>query len=165
MRGELMVYGAILEKGEELYTFLNKIFDGLNNVQKNYNWLVSDCICYIPPSETERLLSQEYCFISGEKLTEIADENFQFVWGVFSGFEKNISEKEIMKYELPYADCYDGFWKNPLSIQHPLASIEIVAWDSDLSLVLSKDKEIVDSFRQSFPLSEDLFSYNQKLTL
>lgn len=157
-----MVYGAILDKGEELYTYLSRIFDGINNIQKNYNWLISDCTCYIPPSKVERLLSQEYCFISGKKLTEIADEKFQFVWGVFSGFEKNIPEKEIMKYELPFADGYKGFWKNPLSIQHPLASIEIVAWDSDLSLVLSKDKGIVDSFRKNFPLSEDLLLYNQK---
>lgn len=157
-----MIYGAILEKGEKYYTYLNKILNGTNNIQKNYNWLISDCTCYIPPSETEKLLSKEYCFISGERLTEIAKENFQFVWAVFSGFDKNISEEEILKYELPYADGYAGFWENPLSIQHPLADIEIVAWDSALTLVLSRDKEIINRFRKAFPLSEDLLLYNEQ---
>ncbi len=157
-----MIYGAILEKGEKYYTYLNKILNGTNNIQKNYNWLISDCTCYIPPSETEKLLSKEYCFISGERLTEIAKENFQFVWAVFSGFDKNISEEEILKYKLPYADGYAGFWENPLSIQHPLADIEIVAWDAALTLVLSRDKEIINKFRKAFPLSEDLLLYNEQ---
>ncbi len=30
------VYGAILEKDEGYYTYLNNIFDGINNIQKEY---------------------------------------------------------------------------------------------------------------------------------
>ena len=62
---------------------------------------------------------------------------------------------------MPYADGYEGFWGNPLSLQHPLASIEIVAWDSSLSLVISKNKQIIDNVRLVFPLSEDLEVYNE----
>ena len=37
---------------------------------------------------------------------------------------------------------YDGFWKNPVSIQHPLAELEIVAWDSTLTLLISRMKPL-----------------------
>ena len=68
----------------------------------------------------------------------------------------------MLKYDLPYADGYPGFWKNPLTLQHPLAKIEIVPWDSALTLILSEEKEIVDTFRKYFRQSEDLAEYNTK---
>ena len=156
------MYGAILEKGEDYYTCLYKIFSGINMVQKNYNWLITDIVSYPKTKEYEDLFSKEYCWISGEELTKILEkEDFQWIWGVLSGFDKNIDIEEVLKYSLPYADGYEGFWENPLSLQHPLASIEIVAWDSSLSLVISKNKQIIDNIRLVFPLSEDLEVYNE----
>ena len=38
--------GAILEKGEKCFTLLKNIFDSINNIQKEYNWLVSGYECY-----------------------------------------------------------------------------------------------------------------------
>ena len=32
-----------------------------------------------------------------------------------------------------------------------------------LTLLLGRDKELVDTFRQAFPLSEDLYDYNERL--
>ncbi|MBB6713395.1 hypothetical protein [Clostridium gasigenes] len=49
---------------------------------------------------------------------------------MLSGSPQNITIDEILKYPLPYADGYKGFWKNPISLQHPLVEIEIVPWDS-----------------------------------
>jgi len=80
-----------------------------------------------------------------------------------SGFEKNIDLEEVLKFPLPDAQEYEGFWKNPVSIQHPLASIEIVPWDSTLTLVISKENKIVSDFKKHYPLSEDLASYISKL--
>lgn len=54
-------------------------------------------------------------------------EDFQWIWGVLSGFEKHIELDDVLRSELPYADGYAGFWKNPVTIQHPLADVEIVA--------------------------------------
>ncbi len=42
-----MVYGAINEKGEKYYTYLPKLFDSIDNAQKNYNWLVTACECNV----------------------------------------------------------------------------------------------------------------------
>ena len=156
------MYGAILRKGEEYYTYLYRIFTGINMVQKDYNWLLTDIVAYPETKEYQDLFSKEYCWLSGEELTNIIEkEDFQWIWGVLSGFDKNIDIEEVLKYSVPYADGYEGFWGNPLSLQHPLASIEIVAWDSSLSLVISKNKQIIDNIRLVFPLSEDLEVYNE----
>jgi hypothetical protein len=137
--GGIKMYGAILEKGEDYYTYLYKVFSGINMVQKNYNWLITDIVSYPKIKEYEDLFSKEYCWISGEQLTKILEkEDFQWIWGVLSGFDKNIDIKEVLNYSLPYADGYEGFWKNPLSLQHPLASLEIVAWDSSSTLIIEE---------------------------
>lgn len=81
---------------------------------------------------------------------------------VLTIYKKNISKEKILEYDLPHADGYKGFWENSLSIQHPLASIELVEWDSSEALIFSDNKEIIDSFRKAFPLSEDLALYNQR---
>lgn len=160
-RGDEMIYGAISEKDERYYTYLKKVFEAIGNVQQDYNWLITDCECCPRNIETEKLLNAEYCWITGEQLTEIVlEEDFQWIWAVLSGFEKNIDLSEVLKYDLPYADEYRGFWENPLTLQHPLAHIEIVPWDSSLTLLLSDDKDIVDRFKKGFRYSEDLEKYN-----
>ena len=93
----------------------------------------------------------------------INQEDFQWIWAVLSGFRKDIPLEEILKYPLPCSVDYNGFWKNPLSIQHPLAEVEIVPWDSASTLIYSRRKDIVDSFRNYFPLSEDMTAYNEQL--
>ena len=156
------VYGAILNKGEAYYTNLQKVFDAIGNKQVEYNWLITDCECYSESPKIESLLSQEYCFLSGNELSDIVRNNdFQWIWAVLSGFKKDIPLSEIIKYPLPYANEYEGFWKNPLSIQHPYASIEIVPWDSSLTLFLSEDKSLVDAYMAAFPLSQNLTEYNK----
>ena len=81
--------GVILNKGERYYTDLSKVFAAINNVQKEYNWLVTDCVCYPQTKQFDELLSGEYCWLRGEELTRIVEsENFQWIWAVLSGFEK-----------------------------------------------------------------------------
>jgi len=156
---------TILEKGESYFTYMGPIFQGINNEQIKYNWLITNCECYPGNKKISDMFSKKYCWISGEQLTEIIyEEEFQFIWGVFSGFSKDISLEEVLKYDLPNADGQGGFWQNNVTIQHPLADIEIVAWDSSLTLFISKIDELVDNFRQSFPLSEDLLERNLKIS-
>ena len=160
----MMVYGAILEKGEHSYTYLKKVFQAIGGAQKNYNWLISDADCFPTTPEFSKLLGQKSCWLTGEALTAMVEqEDFQWIWGVLSGFPKSVPEEQVRQYPLPYADGYPGFWHNPLSLQHPLAEIEIVPWDSSLTLLLSRKKEIVEDFRAFFPLSEDLFQVNEAL--
>lgn len=155
-----MVYGAINEKSEKYYTDLRKVFESIHNKQKEYNWLITDCICYPNNPTTEEMLSKEFCWISGEDLTDlVAKENFQWIWAVLSAFDKTVELSEVLKYNLPYAEGYTGFWKKPLTMQHPLAKVEIVPWDSSLTLIFSNDKEIVTDFKRYFLKSKDLEDY------
>lgn len=158
-----MVYSAINEKGEAHFTFLKKIFDAIGNRQTEYNWLITDCFCCPQDPEASAMLQREYCWLSGKELTALVqNEDFLWIWAVLSAFEKSVALSEILQYDLPYADGYPGFWKTPLTMQHPLARKEIVPWDSTLTLIFSSRKEIVDGFRKTFPESEDLEDYIEK---
>lgn len=158
-----MVYGAISRDDEKYYTYLKKVFDAIGNKQREYNWLITDCECYPDNKEIRELLNKEYCWVSGEKLTEMVNqEDFQWIWAVLSGFDKSIELSQILKYDLPYAEGYTGFWNKPITLQHPLSKIEIVPWDSSLTLILSEDEAIINSFMNSFPHSENLEDYIDK---
>ena len=157
--------GAILDGNESGHTYFKKIFRALDNFQKNYNWLITDCeAAPIRPGYWERIHQSKYgnyAWISGDELTGIIKrEDFQWIWAVLSGFDKCYSKDDVLKYEFPYADGYGGFWKEEISIQHPLASIELVAWDSTSTLLISENEDIVNRFREVFPLSRDLSEYN-----
>ena len=110
------------------------------------------------------MLGQDYCWLSGDELTELVNkEDFQWIWAVLSGFDKSVELSEVLKYALPYADDNEGLWKKPVSIQHPLAKIEIVPWDSSATLLFSREKKIVDDFRKFFTNSESLEDYLDKM--
>ena len=155
-----MVYGAINAKGEKYYTYMKKLFEAIGNRQTEFNWLITDCICYPDDPKTDAMLSKDYCWISGDELTEIVvQEDFQWIWAVLSAFDKSVALEDILKYDLPRAEDYDGFWSRPVSMQHPLARIEIVPWDSSMTMLFSDDKGIIDSFRATYPYSEDFEAY------
>ena len=80
---------------------------------------------------------------------------------MFSGFNKEINIDDVMKYPQPYADGYRGFWKNPLTIQHPMAEVEMVVWDGICVLIISDDDRIVQKVK-STTKAEDLKEYNNK---
>ena len=159
-----MVYGAINAKGEKYYTYMKKLFDAIGNRQTEFNWLITDCICYPDNPKTDAMLSKDYCWISGDELTEIiAQEDFQWIWAVVSAFDKSVALEDVLKYDLPRAEDYDGFWIRPISMQHPLARIEIVPWDSSLTMIFSDDQNIIYAFRASYPYSEDFETYLDRL--
>lgn len=45
-------------------------------------------------------------------------------------------------------------------MQHPLATVEIVPWDSSLTLLFRTREDLVRDFLSFFPLSEELSAYN-----
>lgn len=154
--------GAILENQKMYYTYMNKIFYALDNIQLEYNWLISHYECNQYPDE-HIPCDKEYVWVSGVDLSRIVFENeIQFIWGVFSAFKKEIMLNDVLEYTLPYADGNPSFWSTSFNIQHPLAEFEIVPWDSSLVLLISKHDTVVESFLKAFPLAEDLLVYNSK---
>jgi hypothetical protein len=149
--------GVVINKGENYYTDLKKLFLAIDNVQVKYNWLITKCECYPENKEYYELFNQEYCWLSGERLTEILnEENFQWIWAIFAGFKKDISLEQVLSYNLPTTDGYNGFLVNYITMQHPLADIEIVAWDGISTLFISKEQALVEKVLKLYPLSQEL---------
>lgn len=158
-----MIYGAINEKTHNMSKDLEMLFESIGNKQKEYNWLITECVSYPHNDEIARLLDSEYCWLTGEQLTELVKkENFQWIWAVISGFKKNVELQDVLKYDLPFANGYGGFWKKPLTIQHPLAHIEIVPWDGYLTLLFSDDKMIVEEYLQNIKNTIKLEEYIER---
>lgn len=158
-----MTYGIIDRKNHEYYTYMSKVFEALDHTQLQYNWLVTDCVCYPRNEEVEQLLNQEYCWLSGSELSAlIAQEDFQWIWGCLCGFSQDITREDVLKYPLPSAEGYNGYYQKPISLQHPLSSIEIVPCDSSWTLVISNKKKLIDNYLRRYPKCEDLSSLNQE---
>ncbi len=158
-----MTYGLIDRKSHKFYTHMSTVFDAIGNVQKQYNWLITGCICYPQNKEIEQMLDRKYCWLSGEELSAIVEqEDFQWIWGCLCGFEKDIPLDEILKTPLPSAEDYNGYYSNPVSLQHPLSSLEIIPSDSSWVLLISENKTIIDRYWLQNPKAEDLSVFNQR---
>lgn len=145
-------------KSEEIS--IKDICDCLGNIDK-YNWLITNIECYPRNEKIIEIFNNEYCWIKGKDLMKILkSENFQWIWGVFSAFSHKVKLSDVLNYSFPYADGYKGFWKNPISIQHPLAKMEIVAWDGSIILVISKENQVVETIMKRKTDAKDLESYN-----
>lgn len=162
MIGEKQLKGLVINKGEKYFTFLKKIFVAIDNVQKDYNWLITGHECYPRNEKYVKNLSNEWCWMLGEELTEmIENEDFQWIWGVLLAFPKEIPKEKILESRLPKAYGNDRIWVKPISMQHPLAEIEIIAWDSSMTVFLSRNESIIEKLAESNPLAEDLEEYNK----
>jgi len=156
---------AILENGEDYYTDMKKLFNKMENFQTDFNWLITNLETNIPFKYKE-YNRNNYLWISGDEFTELVNEctvTLQFIWAVCSGFSKDIGLDDILKRELPYADGNPDFWKPTVNIQHPLADIEIVAWDCTSTLFMSRDKYLVKRFMKKFQRAQNLEIYNREV--
>ncbi|MCP1182902.1 hypothetical protein [Paenibacillus sp. 1781tsa1] len=174
----------ILERSNQMpiHTDMRRVFNALDGCQLEYNWLITNLEHYtnairsaantsLPDNLTiyeestspSDKLDKDPIWISGEELTRIIYGNsIQFVWGVFSGFRKNIDiniEELIIE---PYADGNPNFWVSEPKIQHPLADIEVVCWDSTLTLFLTEDDGLGNKFKEYFKDLIDLKTYNKR---
>jgi hypothetical protein len=159
---KLETYSCILYRSRQMdyYTNMKMVFDSINNEQVNYDWMISDFDCnYFP----EKFQNVDSVFLSGQDLTDIVTaEEVQFIWAVFSGFEKTtkLTEKDLAFR--PISEDGESFWKKKPKIQHPKATIEIVSWDSSAVLLLSTKQNIIKNFRERFSDAQDLRDFNLK---
>lgn len=70
-----------------------------------------------------------------------------------------MTKEEVLKYKLPNADGNDRIWQNPVSMQHPLSLMEIIAWDSSMTIFISRSDDIIDRIEKSNLLMKDLEEY------
>lgn len=151
---------VILEKCFKYFTNMRIILEPIERSVAKYNWLITDFECNHYPDD-RITMDQEYAWLSGQELLEIVENyEIQFIWAVFSAFPKDVPLDIAVLSELPYADGNPRFWQNPVTVQHPLAIMEIVAWDSTLMLLITKDQVVMDAFVQHFPFAKNLEEQN-----
>lgn len=156
------MFSVISQKDEKLYTNLEKVFKSIKDSQINYNWLIS----YPELNCDLDVFNNDFTWLTGKELTDFVykNPNIQWIWAVLSGFEKDVDKNEIFNHKLVLADEYNGYYHNPISFYHPLASIEIAPCDSSWLILISKNEDDIINFKQVFDKSEDLFCYNSNET-
>ena len=151
--------GAILEK-ERNYTQLNLFLPIIKEIICSYNWLLTDIDS---DYSSENLHISNYDFLSGKDFQKlIVEETCTYAWGVFSAVSPEVPIEKVLENGLPYANGYTGFWENPITIQNKLASIEMVIWDGEMALIISRDEKVVNGFLDYYTLSEELEKYNNR---
>ena len=48
-------------------------------------------------------------------------------------------------------------------MQHPLSVMEIIAWDSSMTVVISKCDDVINQLKSDKPWAEDLEQYNNSI--
>lgn len=144
----------------DIHTDLTDVFKAINNIQLEYNWLLTDLECNHYP---DNRLCSHAVFMSGEELTKIVKSTpIQFIWGVLSGFPKNIEIDTSNLTVYPCADNNRDLWKPEVNIQYPGAEIEIICWDSTLTLLLAKDRRVEVMYLDYYEEAIDLEEYNRR---
>ena len=156
------MYGLIINKMKtKFFVSLKEIIDVLDNVTE-YNWLLSyyECTAIVPPKELP--FEKDFVWLNGNTLLQSLQKDPPFFWCVATAYNKCILLDDVLKYPLPFADGYIGFWKSEITMQNPLSEVEIVLWDASLVLVFSKSKAIVEKYAKEYPVSMDLQEYNKQ---
>ncbi len=143
------------------HTVLASVFDSFQGKEKEFNWLITDL--EIATIQEERVIrdypemSHPIVWIAGEDLSDLVKKyNPQFIWGVLSAFDKSINIDINNLLVEPYANGNEELWVPSPKIQHPQATIEIVCWDSYVTLFFNKDEDIDDKFQEYFKSAKKL---------
>jgi hypothetical protein len=146
------------------FTSFKEIISALSGIKSSYNWLLTSYECNVYPKD---FISPDdnYLWLTAEDFNRIATmtSDIQLIWGVLSAFPESITLDEVLDSPLPIAEGNAAIWGRKLIIQHPLAVLELVSWDSSELLVTAKDEKLLRSFLVDYPDAIDLDSYKASL--
>ena len=141
----------------EYYTMLKQILIDLDLINKNYMWLISDIEAYPTKDKYKGIIENPYLLMSTNELVKMLEEDdFQWIWAVFSAIPSTYKKEDILKFDLPYirdidAGMYDPHNDTP-RLQHPYAEFELYAVDSSYIFMISDNEDIINRFKKSYPL-------------
>ncbi len=136
------------------YTHMLEIIQALGGKDLPYKWLISSIEAYPVKKGTyaDMVTSNEYLILSNAELLEmLTEEDFQWIWAVFSAIPEQRSDAEILGYALPSVDKEEIYKEDVAVIQHPLAELEIVAVDSSNAFIVARDAQMAEKFKDLFP--------------
>ena len=133
-----------ISKGEDdYYTDILKVVNAIGGRSLNYNWLITEI-----ETSTGDYFYEEYVILSNDELLDnLENKKIQWIWGTFSAIPKKYKQEEILKYNLPGVENID---KKEIKIEHPLAEIEIIAYDSTFVQLIAKNKTIAEKFKKVY---------------
>lgn len=156
---------TLLESSSRMpfHTDLRPVFEAFGGREREFNWLLTDVeLNFYPPGleyiDDDRETAR---WRSGNALSDIVKAHeIQFIWDVLSGFRTGVAIDPAALDVYPFADGNGSLWAPGARVQHPLADVEIVCWDSLATLLLSRDDDLPRRFRLFFPEAVDLDEYN-----
>ena len=154
--------GLILNEESKYVTYMSPIFDALgDDYTRSLNWR----IIYPECGSVEQVYSFEHIkdsWISGGELVEQIrkNPNIQWWWGLLQGIPKTISREDVEKEVLVDIKEDPHIWKNPVTMRSNYSLIEIEAFDSTLTVVISSDDTVLERLKEAFPKYELLSKYN-----
>lgn len=137
----------ISKRDDKCYTNMLKIINAIGGRNLDYNWLITE----IETNTVDYFYDQYIILSNNELLDKLESNEIQWIWGNFSGIPTKYSKKEILNSKLPGLDNID---KKIITIQHPLAEIEIIAYDSTFVQIITKDENIAKNFKKLYPKSQ-----------
>ena len=149
--------GIVLNEGGYV-TYLSRILPCIESEVKVLNWHISNLECYSTGDAPNPFEVSGELFLSGEEFYDVitSHPDIQFVWGLFSGFPQSVDMERLksrpsaeIRYEIPYMG-------KALCHIEPDAVLEILAFDSSETHVLTDREQIADKLRKAFPKAEPL---------
>ena len=133
-----------ISKGEDdYYTDILKVVNAIGGRSLNYNWLITE----IETSTGDYFYEEYVILLNDELLDNLENKKIKWIWGTFSAIPKKYKQEEILKYNLPGVENID---KKEIKIEHPLAEIEIIAYDSTFVQLIAKNKTIAEKFKKVY---------------
>lgn len=138
----------ISKEDEYYYTDMLKVIKAIGGKNLDYNWLITEI-----ETSTGDYFEDDYIILTNEELLDkLESKKIQWIWGTFSAIPKKYKQEEILKYNLPGVENID---KKEIKPQHPLAEIEIIAYDSTFVQIIAKE-EIAKRFKKIYHGAKEL---------
>ena len=124
---------------------------------KEYWWLISEIEAYPNKEKYIKIISNaDYLLIKTSDLMKmLEDDDFQWIWAVFSAIPPCYTKEQILNYNLPYLQWMEKGEYNPYidipKLQHPLSEFELYAEDSSSMFLISDNEELLNRFKKSYP--------------
>ena len=145
------------KKDLKYYTHMGQILSDLDLDNKDYLWLISDIEAYPRKKEYQELINSNSFLLltTSELISMFKEDDFQWIWAVFSAIPSSYKRDDILKYDIPYCQYFDEGQYNPYVdepiIQHPYAELEIYVADSSYMFMISDNDELISKFKKCYP--------------
>ena len=127
-------------------TDLEEILKPIWNDLQNYKWLITD-VDFITDSQIALNFEKDYFFLDRDEFAQLMNSDTQIIWGVISAVSNNYKIDE--KKNLTLSSESEQVWKENV-FQIPESILEIIAFDSDYTILKFKNNKLSEKFKNYF---------------